>query len=154
MAKLFVVLDRDDEYTTWHIYKNREKSQKKYEKLSATAGYRDDGDVDWWGVDGPHGGFLIGFDDQEDKVFAEPVFDVRNFKLDSYYYPSTTAYLIGIKTKEGEIEGVYGGMADRNKLESSVPYISYWENSKLMESTKNTLKHVNLFENFVNSIKK
>ena len=150
MAKLFVVQDRyNEEITEWHIFSNAAKAQKKFDELD------DEREEDWQlelqNVSGPNCGFLIGFDDDMGEVFAEPIKDVSNYELDSYYR-NTTAYLIGPKSKEGKIMvGSYGEL----DLGGNLQQLAYWEMSELKESYKgNALKHVKLFESFIKNIKK
>lgn len=127
MAKLFVVQDRYNEDTTqWHIFTNEAKAYKKYDELKAE--YEEDWQVKIKSVSGPNCGFLIGFDDDLGEVFAESIFDVRGYKLDSYY-GNTTAYLIGPKSKEGSIlVSTYNELELYGKLEE----LAYWEQSKLI----------------------
>lgn len=155
MAKLYVIQDRyNEEITSWYIFSNEAKAQKKFDELDLKY------DEEWeeWQIEtsdvkGPHCGFLIGFDDYEGKVFAEPVQDVRKFELDTNFsYKDTTAYLIGPKSKEGQIIVTsYGELEASGNLEK----LAYWEMSELEESYKgDALKHVKMFESFMKSLKK
>lgn len=165
MAKLFVVQDRyDEEITTWHIFSNATKAQKKFDELEAEykTEYEDEYDYEDWRVElnqvsGPHCGFLIGFDNWEGKVFADPVKDVRGYELDDFIYRQTTAYLIGPKTKEGKI--VVGSYGELDFPSGNVQQLAYWEESELEDDnipesnqTTNQLKYVQLFEDFVNTL--
>ena len=137
MAKLFVVQDRyNEEITQWHIFSNAAKAQNKFDELEAEykADYDDEDDYEDWRVEleevsGPHCGFLIGFDDWEGKVFADPVEDVRGYELDDSIYGQTTAYLIGPKTKEGNI--IVGTYGELDFPTGNVQQLAYWEASEL-----------------------
>ena len=146
MAKLFVIQDRyNEEVTSWHVFSNAAKAHKKFDELD------DEREEDWQlklkEVSGPNCGFLIGFDDDMGEVFAEPVKDVSNYELGSQY-GNTTAYLIGPKSKEGKLEVTsYGDL----EVSGNLQQLAYWEMSELEENYKgNVLKHVKLFEQFVN----
>jgi len=152
MAKLFAVQDRyNEEITQWYIFSNAAKAQKKFDELD------DEREEDWQlelkNVSGPNCGFLIGFDDYEGKVFAEPVKDVSGYELDTdFKYKDTTAYLIGPKSKEGQINVTSYGDLD---VSGNLQKLAYWEMSELEESYKgNALKHVKMFESFMKSLKK
>lgn len=156
MAKLFVVQDRyNEEITEWYVFNNASKAQQKFDELD------DEREEDWQlklkDVSGPNCGFLIGFDDDEGEVFAEPVKNVSGYKLDTdFSYTNTTAYLIGPKSKEGKILVTsYGDLEVSGKLQK----LAYWEMSELEDDnipesvqTTNQLKYVQLFEDFVNTL--
>jgi len=158
MAKLFVVQERETiENTIWHIFSNEKKADAKYDELEEDYEEEEEDGEDWhvdfYSVSGSNCGFLIGYDDDEGKVFAEPVNDVRKLELDTgdFGFSNTTAYLIGPKSKEGEI---YTDTYSQLEISGNLQELAYFEKSKLIEKIKNSLKHVQLFEKFINSTKK
>ena len=151
MAKLFVVQEKFDIDTTeWHIYSNEAKADKKYDELEAE--YEEDWQVEQASVSGPKCGFLIGFDNDLGEVFADPVKDVSNYELDSYY-SNATAFLIGPKSKEGGIVvDTYTDLEWSGNLEE----LAHWKGSELVENAQSVdgLKYVQLYEGFVKNLKK
>ena len=149
MAKLFVIQDRyNEEITNWYVFSNAAKAQSKFDELD------DEREEDWQleslNVSGPNCGFCIGFDDDMGEVFAEPVKDVSKYDgIGGFGRKNSTAYLFGPKSKEGKVMvGSYGELEYTGNLD----VVAEWEESELMESksTEKSLKHVKLFEQFIN----
>lgn len=140
MAKLYVVQHRPLEKPfEWYVCTSQRDAQSRFERIDRkykkAVEFEDAEPMEDWQLEisnvyGPRCGFLIGFN-KEGKVFAEPIYDVRGYVLNTNNFKQATAYLIGAESKDGKITITPG--RGRLKASKEVQILAHWEESKLIE---------------------
>lgn len=139
MAKLFVLQHQPIEKPAeWFVCTTHDKWQARLERIERkyekAVEFEDAKELEDWqirmeDVYGPHCAFLIGFN-QDGKLFAEGIYDVRGYKLDTNNFKQTTAYLIGPESEDGKITVTPGG---RLKASKELQILAYWEKSEIKD---------------------
>lgn len=139
MAKLFVLQHQPIEKPVeWYVCTSNLEIQNRFDRIDRKykKAVEDEDEPDWedWQIQmsdvyGPHCAYLIGFN-QEGKVFAEPIYDVRGYELNTNNFKQTTAYLIGPESEDGKITVTPGG---RLKASKGLQILAYWEKSEIKD---------------------